>query len=74
MKAESDFVGELPLDLKTPLSIYIYEEVYTQVDFLKNKELRFISWICPLFKMRVAASNEYIFYEGDPITKIYFVK
>ena len=74
MKSVSDFVGDLPLDLKTPLSIHIYEEVYTQVDFLKNKDLRFISWICPILKTRVAAPNEYIFYEGDPVTRIYFVK
>lgn len=74
MKSVSDFVSLLPHDLKTPLSIHIYEEVYTQVDFLKDKDLRFITWICPILKTRVAAPNEYIFYEGDQVTRVYFVK
>ena len=36
-KSVSDFVEDLPLDLKTPLSIHIYREVYSNVDFLKNR-------------------------------------
>lgn len=36
--------------------------------------MRFISWICPLLKLRVAAPNEYIFYENDSLESIFFVK
>ena len=70
----SDFVEDLPLDLKTPLSISIYREVYTNVDFLKNKSSDFIVWICPLLKTRVAGPNEVIYYEGDALECIYFIK
>lgn len=70
----STFVEDLPIDLKKPLSIHIYEDIYMRVEFLKDKDHRFISWICPLLKFRVAAPNEYIFYEDDPVTEIYFVK
>lgn len=74
MDSVSKFVEDLPIDLKTPLSIHIYETVYTRVEFLKDKDHRFISWICPMLKFRVAAPNEYIFYEGDRVNEIYFVK
>lgn len=36
-KGVSDFVEDLPLDLKTPLSIHIYKDLYQNVDFLRGK-------------------------------------
>lgn len=60
--------------MKTELSIYIYEKVYMQVDFLKNKSKTFISWICPMLKMSVVTPKEYVFYEGDEISKIFFLR
>lgn len=73
-KSVSDFVEDLPLDLRTPLSIHIYREVYTNVDFLRGKEVTFISWICPLLKTRVSEPQECIYYEGDELNDIYFLK
>ena len=70
----SEFVEDLPLNLKQQLSCHIYESLYTQVDFLKSKSQTFISWICPILKTTVASPKEYIFYEGDEINRIYFVK
>lgn len=40
---------------------------------MKTKNHDFIAWICPLLKPSVASPNEYIFYEGDEITSIYFI-
>jgi hypothetical protein len=60
--------------LRQQLSVYIYEKVYTRVDFLRDKPQPFISWICPLLKTYVASPREYIFYEGDEITRIFFLK
>ena len=48
--------------------------MYQNVDFLKSKEANFISWICPLLHTRIAAANECIYYEGDELTDIYFLK
>ena len=73
-KSITTFIEDLPIDLRTPLSIHIYREVYTRIEFLKNQEYRFISWICPILKQRVTAPDEYIFYEGDAVYDIYFVK
>lgn len=74
LRSVNKFVEDLPHNLKTELSVYIYEKVYRQVDFLKGKSKAFISWICPMLKMFVATPKEYIYYEGDEITKIYFIK
>ena len=74
LRSVNQFVEELPHNLKTELSIYIYEKVYMQVDFLKNKSKSFISWICPMLKMNVVTPKEYVFYEGDEIQKIFFLR
>lgn len=68
------FVDKLPINLKTPLSICIYENLYENVDFLKKKTPQFISWICPLLKARVAAQDEIIYYEGDDLNSVYFLR
>ena len=41
---------------------------------MKNKKEEFISWICPLLKTVVASPLEYVYYEGDKIMHIYFLK
>ena len=70
----SEFVEDLPIDLKTPLSICIYREVYDNVDFLKDRQPDFIAWICPLLQSRVASPAECIYYENDELNEIYFLK
>lgn len=70
----SEFVEELPHNLKNELSIHIYETLYKEVEFLNEKSEIFISWICPMMKGSVATPNEYIFYEGDEIQNIYFLR
>ena len=54
--------------------MHIYEPVYKKVDFLKNKNQKFISWICPLLKGRVASPKEFIGYEGYELDCIFFVR
>lgn len=56
------------------MAIHIYKPVYSKVDFLKDQEPKFLSWICPLLKIRVASSYEYIYYEGDELNRMYFLK
>lgn len=74
LRSVGEFVEDLPHNLKNELSVHIYETLYKEVDFLKEKSEIFISWICPMMKGSVATPNEYIFYEGDDITKIYFIR
>ena len=63
----------MPLDLKTELCYGIYRPVHQKVEFLKGKNSKFISWICPLLKPRVAASQEFIFFKDETQTKVYFL-
>ena len=48
MNDASQFVADLPLELRRPLSMHIYKDFYSKVDFLKGKREFFISWICPI--------------------------
>ena len=74
IRSTNQFIEDLPHNLRTDLSIYIYEKVYQQVDFLKKKTKAYISWICPLLKPLVTTPKEYVFYEGDEVTRIFFLK
>jgi hypothetical protein len=70
----SEFVEDLPLDLKTPLSISIYEDLHSKIDLLKGKKQEFIAWICPLLQSQIHCVDEMIYYKGDVLTKIFFLK
>lgn len=74
LRSVNKFVEELPGNLKSELSVYIYEKVYRSIDFLNGRPGPFISWICPMLKMFVATQKEYIYYEGDEINKVFFIK
>ena len=73
-KSISEFVEDLPVNLKTSISVSIYKNLYNKVDFLKNKTPQFIAWICPLLKVRIAAPDEVIYYEGDALERNYFLR
>lgn len=68
------FMKDLPIDLRRPLSMYVYKEVHENVEFLSGRDVKFISWICPLLKTRVAGPNESIYYENDYVQSIFFLK
>ena len=68
------FVEDLPLELRKPLSMLIFQELYENVEFLKNKSPNFLAWICPLMTSRVAQPNEIIYYENDDLNEIFFLK
>ena len=46
----NEFIEGLPSNLRTDLTVYVYEDVYMKVDFLKTKHNQFINWICPLLR------------------------
>ena len=48
---ENEFIAELPKNLANELSLFIHEELYSKIKFLKSNAFpSFLSWICPLFK------------------------
>ena len=74
MESVGKFVEELPVEMRRPLSMLIYESLYENVDFLIGKQERFISWMCPLLQVRVTAPKEIIYYENDVLSNVYFLK
>ena len=68
------FVEELPHNLKIEVSLYVHEETYKNIYFLKDKTMSFIAWICPLLKTYLLSPNEYVYFEGDEIMNLQFMK
>lgn len=69
-----NFVEELPQDLRIEMSLFIFEKTFKQILFFRSRPLSFVAWICPLLKPLVKLNDQYIFFEDDDITCIYFFK
>ena len=46
----TNFVNELPYNLKIEVSLYLHEDTYKTMQFLQDKSMSYIAWICPLLK------------------------
>ena len=68
------FVQDLPNDLQTEIMFFIFERTFNQLHFFKDKPLAFIVWVCPLLKPLFKSKNQYVFFEDDDISCIYFFK
>ena len=60
--------------LKTELSLCIHEETWQNTPFMMSKSMSFISWICPLLKPYILQDDDYVFYQGDELLSMYFMK
>ena len=69
----NQFVHDLPHKLKLEVSLYIHEQTYKRIDCFKGRSSAFIAWICPLLKPGPFPENQYIYFEGDDVTNIYFL-
>ena len=69
----NEFVESLPLTLKTKVNMCIYKGMYEKINFLSQMNELFITWICPLLKPRVVASQQYVYLDNDVIDSIYFL-
>lgn len=67
-------MNDIPQKLKIEISLYLHEETYIKIRFLHDKSLSFIAWICPLLRPQVATDNEYVYFEGDEVASIYFLR
>ena len=61
----TNLIKSLPEHQKMRMSLYVYENIYTKINFIKGKCIQFISWICPLLMPRFYENHEYITLEGD---------
>lgn len=53
--------------------MFIHEHTYKRIDCFKGRSSAFIAYICPLLKPRPYPENQYVFFEGDDVTNIYFM-
>lgn len=67
------FVEELPHQLRLQVSLHIHEQTYKTIDIFRNRSAAFISWVCPLLKPSTYPDKEYIYFEGDDVTDIFFL-
>lgn len=44
------FLDDLPVKLKTEVSLYVFEQRYQSILFFEQKEVQFIVWMCQLLK------------------------
>lgn len=68
-----NFLEDLPFRLKCCTIMYLYKESYERIIYLKNQGESFLGWICPLLKQVVIPEDQYIYYETDLITEVYFL-
>ena len=67
------FVEELPHQLKLMVSLHIHEQTYKTIDIFRNRQAAFITWVCPLMKPSTYPDKDYIYFEGDDVTDIFFL-
>ena len=53
--------------------MYLYSKQYSNIQFLKDQSDSFIGWVCPLLKQCYIPIEQYIYYETDNISEIYFL-
>jgi hypothetical protein len=69
------FIADIPKNLAIELSLFVHESTYSKVKFLKNNSSEsFLAWICPLIKAEFFNKQEYIYFDGDEVSCIYFLK
>lgn len=54
--------------------MFIFEKTFKQIHYFKERPISFVTWICPLLRPQVKTSNQYVYYEGDDVSCIYFLK
>ena len=70
----NNFIDDLPHRLKISTGLYIYEEKFNKMVYLKSIEQpSFLSWLCPLLKPYFLQKGQYVTMEGDSIKGIYFL-
>lgn len=66
-------MNELPHKLRLEVGLHIYERIFRKIHMFKGRSSAFIAWICPLLKPSLTTKKQYIFFEGDEVTCMYFL-
>ena len=61
------FVDDLPQGLKVEVSLFIHEQTYKNLHFLRNRSDSFIAYLCHLLRPFLNLEKQYIFFEGDDV-------
>ena len=59
--------------MKIKTIMHLYREQYESIIYLKSQSDGFLGWICPLLKQSFISQQQYIYYETDRITEVYFL-
>lgn len=59
--------------MKLEVSLFIHEQTYKKIELFKGRSSAFIAYICPLLKPGPYPENQYVFFEGDDVSNIYFL-
>ena len=70
----NNFVAGLPGKLKIEVALSIHERTYNNIPFLKSQSSAFIAWVCPHLKPYLNLEGSYVYYEGDAVHNVYFLK
>ena len=70
----NEFLQDLPYNLKVETALYVHEDVYNSIEFLRSRTDSFIAWICPLMKPTFVSAGENIYSETQDIDSIYFLR
>jgi len=54
------------------VTYFIFEKTFKELEFFRNRPVSLIAWICPLLRPMIKSKDEYIFFEDDDVTCIYF--
>ena len=54
--------------------MFLFRGIQKQIHFLQDKSSSFLAWICPLLQPSVFLDQQYMFFEGDDVGCIYFLK
>lgn len=68
-----NFLEDLPFRLRVKTIMHIYKESYQKITYLRTQNNNFLAWICPLLSQVYIPMDQYIYYETDLITEIYFM-
>lgn len=52
----------------------MFEKTFNELEFFIGRPLTFIAWVCPLLKPLIKSNKQYIFFDDDDVSCIYFFK
>jgi len=55
------------------MSLFIYEHIYKKIDYLKDRPMVYVTWLCPQLIPMVKNRDQFIYQDGDEVSCIYFL-